>query len=57
MDDEGIHDEYLPGRCRQAVGALAEVLENGGFEVDVEPDGDRDALSRARNRVRLGNHR
>ena len=56
MDDEGIDDEHLPGRCRQAAGTLVEVLEIGGFEVEVGPDRGRDALSRARNRIYGGNH-
>ena len=47
VDDEGIHDAYLPGRGRQAAGALVEVLEIGGFEAEVGPDRVRDALSRA----------
>ena len=34
VDDERIHDEYLPRRCRQAARALVEVLEVGGFEAE-----------------------
>ena len=34
-----------------------EVLEIGGFEAEVGPDRGCGALSRARNRICLGNHR
>ena len=60
MDDAGIHDEHLLGRYRQAAapgGALVEVLKVGEMEAESGPDRGREALSRARNRVVLGNHR
>ena len=38
-------------------GALVEVVEIGGFEAEVGPDRGCGALSRARNRICLGNHR
>lgn len=41
VDDERIHNEYLPRCCRQAAGALVEVLEIGGFEAEVGPDRGR----------------
>ncbi len=55
MDTSG-HDWPGCGMEHAAV-ALVEVLEIGGFEADVGLDRSRDALSRARNRIRLGNHR
>ena len=60
MDDEGVHDESLPGRCSQVAGladALVDLPENSRFEVSFGEEGGREALSGARNRRFRGNHR
>ena len=48
-------DEHLPGRCRQAAGALVEVPEIDRIEAEASRVRDRDALPRARNRDFRGN--
>ncbi len=55
MDTSG-HD--WPGcGMEHAAGALVKVLDIGGFEAEVGPDRYCGALSRARNRICLENHR
>ena len=58
MDDAGVHDESLPGRCSQVAGladALVDLPENRRIEVDFGEGGGREALSGARNRSFRGN--
>ena len=40
-EDEGVHDEYLPGRCSRvaaSVGALVDLPEIGRIEAKISPD-------------------
>ncbi|MDE0343438.1 MAG: hypothetical protein OXK82_09775 [Deltaproteobacteria bacterium] len=60
VDDEGVHDESLHGRCSQVAGmvdALVDLPENSRIDVDLGEDGGREALSGARIRSFAGNHR
>ena len=60
MNDEGVHDEELPGCCCRAAalaGALVDLPEIGRIEANIGPGRGREALSAARNRVCGGNHR
>ena len=60
MDDEGVCDEWLPGRCSRVAGladALVDLPENSRIEVDFGEGGGREAVSGARNRRFRGNHR